>query len=189
MEKKSAFKETALIGEMLSLWDFVVLVLKVFDWFRGNGAQNNILVRNGFVYKGSAAVGLLTIILTAIRSNGRTSCSDAYPGSQCSYDKNPTYMENWINAGIETDTWDCVMIGIELMWMAFKTHKLAPVEFGYICVDQETGEPIACPTKETGKSKGDTSDISGSKDNANDVCVDQVTGEPVDCADLDELVM
>jgi hypothetical protein len=135
---------------MLETWDFVILCLKAWDWVTGRKKRNFVLARNGFVYKGSGLFGLLTIVLTTIRSMERSSCSDPNPGSQCSYDGNRTYLQEWTNVGIFEQTWECLAIGFELMWMAYKTHKLAPVEVGYICVDDETGKPMACPKDSQG---------------------------------------
>ena len=99
-ENKSAYKQTATIGAMLETWDLVLFCLKIWDWLTGKNKRNFVLARNGFVYKGSGLFGFLTIVLTTIRSVERTSCSDPNPGSQCSYDGNRTYLQEWTNVGI-----------------------------------------------------------------------------------------
>ena len=164
------------MGAMLEFWDFTVLCIRFYDWVTGNSDNNWVLGHNGFVYKGSAMVGLMTLVLSYLRSKNRTSCSEPNPGSRCSYDVNPTYKQQWINRGIYEETIDCLAAGFELLFLAWKTHAFAPVDFEYICVDPETGEPMACSEWHE-----DDYEHHEEEEPEEEVCVDEVTGERVEC--------
>jgi hypothetical protein len=96
---------------MLAVWDVTVSVLGILHLISGS-EDSFVMSLGGLVYKGSALVGLLTIILTIIRSTQRTSCSDAEVGTQCSNDVNPTNLQQWVGSGIRRQTLDCLTLGI-----------------------------------------------------------------------------